>query len=152
MKKSSGDPTSAYVGERIKVRRRSLGYTLKDLAMRTGISIQMCSKYEQGVTQIFPDALLKISGALSISVDLLFPQNPNRLTVSLQQKFENGLGITKPVISFHFVEDLFYRRETSDFIDAFYELPTPELRKAIRAMIRTIASELPRTKAVLGLL
>lgn len=120
--------------------------------MRTGISIQTCSKYEQGVTQIFPDALLKISGALSINVDLLFPQNPNRLTVSLQQTFENGLGITKPVISFNFVEDLFSRRETSDFIDAFYELPTPELRKAIRAMIRTIASDLPRTEAVLGLL
>ena len=150
MKKASGDATSIYLGKRIKVRRRSLGYTLDDLAAKTGISVQMCSKFERGTAQISAGALLKLSIAISADIDFLFPQNPNRLSDSQRKTHEDGFGISRFVNTGSFDNDVLYRKETADLIEVFYQLPTPELRKAIRAMVRTVASELSQEKVLLG--
>ena len=150
MKKISGDATSIYVGHRIKVRRRSLGYTLKDLAIKIGISTQMCSKYERGTAQISSSTLLKLSDAISIDIDLLFPQNPSRLSESKRKKHKDESLTPKHIPAFIFDNDVLYCKETADLIMAFYQLPTPEIRRAIRAMIRTVASELPRAEALLS--
>ncbi len=150
MKKVSGNATNVYVGRRIKIRRQSLGYTLDNIAIKTGISSQMCSKYERGVVQIPPYSLLRLSLALSISVDLLFPENPNLLVTDNQNTAANNLGIPKSALALDFDTDLYYRKETVDLVEAFNLLPTPELRKVIHAMVRTVASELPRAEASLA--
>lgn len=150
MKKVTVDATTTYVGHRIKVRRRSLGYTLDYIALKTGLSVQMCSRYERGASQISSSALLAISVVLSIDIDLLFPQNLTSSPVSLHKACEDGLGIIRHASALNPESDLLYRRETIELVDAFYKLPTSELRKAVRAMVRTVASELSRTKALLG--
>lgn len=147
MGKIPGDAINVYVGQRIKIRRRSLGYTLDDIALKTGISSQMCSKYERGVVQMPPHALIAISSVLSISVDLLFPENPNSLFFSLPKNTDRVLISNMAIDSY---SDLYYRKETVDLVEAFYRLPTLELRRIIRAMVRTVAAELPRAAALLG--
>ena len=150
MKKLSGDSTNLYVGRRIKIRRQSLGYTLDDVAIKTGISTQMCSKYERGIIQIPPYALLIISLTLSISVDLLFPEKAN-LSSSIQKTtYGEDLDIPKAAITVDLETDLYHRKETVELVEAFYGLPTPELRRVVRAMVRSIAAELPRGEAFLG--
>lgn len=147
MGKIPGDAINMYVGQRIKLRRRSLGYTLDDIALKTGISSQMCSKYERGTVQMSSHALILISSALSISVDLLFPENPNSLLLNLP-KHAGGLPV--PGTTPDSYSDLYCRKETVDLVEAFYRLPTLELRRIIRAMVRTVAAELPRAAAPLG--
>lgn len=147
MSKNSGNAINVYVGQRIKIRRRSLGYTLDDIALKTGISSQMCSKYERGAVQIPPHALIEISSVLSISVNLLFPENPNLLSFSLQKHTDIASVSTMSLESY---SDLYCRKETVDLVEAFYRLPTLELRRIIRAMVRTVAAELPRAATPLG--
>lgn len=150
MKKLSENSTNLYVGRRIKIRRQSLGYTLDDVAIKTGISTQMCSKYERGVIQIPPYALLIISLTLSIPVDLLFPERANSSSSIQKTMYGDDLNIPEPAIAVGLETDLYHRKETVDLVKAFYGLPTPELRRVIRAMVRSIAAELPRGEAFLS--
>ena len=131
-----------YVGRRIKLRRKSLGFTLDDISIKTGISLQMCSKYERGAAQIPPYALLIISYALSISVDLLFPENPRSLLPLTSKPNIAGVIFLETTSLNYYETELLHRKETEALIAMFRQLPTQELRRSVRVMVRTIAREL----------
>jgi transcriptional regulator with XRE-family HTH domain len=59
------------VGERIRARRHTLGWTLDELSERSGVSRRMLVNVEQGVTNASIATLLRLSEALGIGLPAL---------------------------------------------------------------------------------
>jgi transcriptional regulator with XRE-family HTH domain len=59
------------IGERVRSRRRSRGWTLDELAERSGVSRRMLVNVEQGVTNASIATLLRLSEALGIGLPSL---------------------------------------------------------------------------------
>lgn len=63
------------IGERVRARRLARGWTLDELAGRSGVSRRMLVNVEQGVTNPSIATLLRLSGALAISLPSLVAPN-----------------------------------------------------------------------------
>ncbi len=59
------------IGERVRARRRALGWTLDELADRSGVSRRMLVNVEQGTTNPSIATLLRLSGALGVGLPSL---------------------------------------------------------------------------------
>ena len=59
------------IGERIRERRRHLGYTQEQMAEWMNVSIQMISNLERGNKAIRIDNLVKIGSLLGVSTDYI---------------------------------------------------------------------------------
>lgn len=59
------------LGERLKTRRKQLGYSQHELADLTGISQIQISRYEQDANMPTSDMIIKLSRALGVSADWL---------------------------------------------------------------------------------
>ena len=67
-------PLVSLVGERVRARRRDRGWTLDDLAERSGVSRRMLVNVEQGSVNASIATLLRLSEALGIGLpDLVAP-------------------------------------------------------------------------------
>src|ERR1700761_2295032 len=70
--------TDVALGERIRRRRRELGFSQSALGARLGITFQQVQKYENGANRVSATMLMKLSDALALSVsDLLAEINPS---------------------------------------------------------------------------
>lgn len=98
------------LANRIRKRRKSLGYTQSDLAQRAGVSPRFIAQLESGKGNISVQKLASISAALSISLGEIFrglgPYGPLVLTlVGLRGAGKSTLGSTvSKVLSIPFVE------------------------------------------------
>ena len=57
-----------FIGKRIRLRRESLGYTLRDVASKAGLTYQQLQKYETGKDGLRLETLLKISEVLNVKL------------------------------------------------------------------------------------
>lgn len=64
-------PLMCLIGERVRTRRIARGWTLDELAKRSGVSRRMLVNVEQGVTNASIATLLRLSEALSIGLPSL---------------------------------------------------------------------------------
>lgn len=98
------------LANRIRKRRKSLGYTQSDLAQRAGVSPRFIAQLESGKGNISVQKLASISAALSISLGEIFrglgPYGPLVLTlVGLRGAGKSTLGSTvSKVLNIPFVE------------------------------------------------
>ena len=98
------------LANRIRKRRKSLGYTQSDLAQRAGVSPRFIAQLESGKGNISVQKLASISAALSISLGELFrglgPYGPLVLTlVGLRGAGKSTLGSTvSKALNIPFVE------------------------------------------------
>ncbi len=65
-------PIDAYVGERMRLRRRTLGLTQVNLAQALGLTFQQVQKYERGLNRISASRLYELSVALRVPVGYFF--------------------------------------------------------------------------------
>ncbi len=61
----------ARIGERVRARRRTLGWTLDELAERSGVSRRMLVNMEQGAVNASIATLLRVSQALGVGLPTL---------------------------------------------------------------------------------
>ena len=98
------------LANRIRKRRKSLGYTQSDLAQRAGVSPRFIAQLESGKGNISVQKLASISAALSISLGEIFrglgPYGPLVLTlVGLRGAGKSTLGSTvSKALNIPFVE------------------------------------------------
>ena len=80
------------MGERIKKIRRQKGLSQTELANSIGASQQVITNYERGLREPSIEILLKIAGALDVSLERLIgtkPLKPHEQTSrALQKRFE----------------------------------------------------------------
>src|SRR5579859_7374589 len=63
------------IGERVRARRRARGWTLDELAQRSGVSRRMLVNVEQGVSNASIATLLRLAEALAIGLPSLVAPN-----------------------------------------------------------------------------
>ena len=68
------DVSALQLGERLRTLRKGLGWTLQDLAKRSGVSLSTLSKIENAQVAPTFDSLLKAARGLGISFETLLAQ------------------------------------------------------------------------------
>lgn len=66
------NPLNKHIGDRLKLRRTSLGYTQEKIAGFIGVTFQQIQKYEKGINRISANRLFELSNALSIPITFFF--------------------------------------------------------------------------------
>ncbi|MDC9810833.1 MULTISPECIES: helix-turn-helix domain-containing protein [Rhizobium] len=72
MKAKSPNSIDVYVGNRVRVRRKTLGMTQHGLAELLGITFQQIQKYEKGTNRIGASRLQRISEILRVPIGFFF--------------------------------------------------------------------------------
>lgn len=72
MKAKSPNSIDVYVGNRVRVRRKTLGMTQNGLAELLGITFQQIQKYEKGTNRIGASRLQRISEIFRVPVGFFF--------------------------------------------------------------------------------
>ncbi|HXQ14956.1 MAG TPA: helix-turn-helix transcriptional regulator [Caulobacteraceae bacterium] len=66
------DPIDQHIGERLADRRRALGLTLQQVAIKAGVSFQQIHKYETASSRMTPARLWSLANALGVDVSYFF--------------------------------------------------------------------------------
>src|SRR5437016_8031077 len=71
----------AQIGRRVRARRTSMGWTLREVAERSGISARFLSDLEAGKGNISVARLADVASALDVSLASLMPSEDNQKPV-----------------------------------------------------------------------
>ena len=94
-----------HLGKRLRRRRRLLGLTQQQVAVRIGVRFQQIQKYECGANRVSAARLWELAEALESPVSYFY----EGLTEALERR--EGAG-----------GEVFSRKETLDLIQAYYQL------------------------------
>ncbi len=138
------NPIDVHVGARLRARRTLLGLSQTALGDAIGISFQQLQKYEAGSNRISASRLYELSKNLDVDIGYFFDEmdqatkseSPARLS---QQKSKRSPR--KPPKS----EDPLHKRETLEFVRAYYRITDPKIRGHVRKLIQTTASASSRS-------
>ena len=133
--KGFSSPIDGHVGARIRSRRTLLGLSQATLAEAIGLTFQQVQKYEKGMNRVSPSRLMDIANVLDVSVPYFFEemsagvqtQTPSELMRTRQQR-ENGQA-----------KDPMARRETLEFVRAYYRIIDPAVRKPVYELTKAVA-------------
>ena len=133
------NPIDVHVGARLRARRTLLGMSQMVLGDAMGITFQQLQKYETGANRISASRLYELSKLLDVDISYFFDEmgqaivseSPARLS---RQKSKRSPQ--KPPKS----EDPLHKRETLEFVRAYYRIKDPKIRGHIRKLIQSTAS------------
>ncbi len=122
-KRSAGN-TDEYVGKRIKLQRRFLGFSQADMAEALNLTFQQIQKYEKGVNRVSAGRLFAISGFLNVPVNYFF---------------EDLEPATEPYIP-NVDDKILQSDEAEALIKAFYSIKDKNLQKNLLAFIKSLSA------------
>ncbi|WND02843.1 helix-turn-helix transcriptional regulator [Temperatibacter marinus] len=77
IEKRKAEAVDFHVGERIKIRRRFIGLSQKDIAAKLDVSYQQFQKYERGLNRLSAGKLYKIAGLMRVPINWFFEGLPD---------------------------------------------------------------------------
>lgn len=132
MTKSTPNPIDIYVGSRLRLRRALIGMSQEKLGNALEITFQQVQKYERGTNRISSSRLFQISRILDVSVSFFFDD----MDTEIIKQTEGIAEINKQVLQV----DKLSRRETLEFVRAYYKITDPMVRKKIFEMVKAIGN------------
>ena len=132
MTKSTPNPIDIYVGSRLRLRRALIGMSQEKLGNALEITFQQVQKYERGTNRISSSRLFQISRILDVSVSFFFDD----MDTEIIKQTEGMAEINKQVLQV----DKLSRRETLEFVRAYYKITDPMVRKKIFEMVKSIGN------------
>ena len=133
------NPIDVHVGARLRARRTLLGLSQTVLAEAIGLTFQQLQKYESGSNRISASRLYDISRILDVDIGYFFDEMDRAIEsespARLSQKKSNR-SPQKPPKS----EDPLHKRETLEFVRAYYRITDSKIRGHVRKLIQTTAS------------
>ena len=132
MTKSTQNPRDIYVGSRLRLRRALIGMSQEKLGNALEITFQQVQKYERGTNRISSSRLFQISRILDVSVSFFFDD----MDTEVIKQTEGMVEINKQVLQV----DKLSRRETLEFVRAYYKITDPMVRKKIFEMVKAIGN------------
>ncbi len=128
MKAKTPNAIDAYVGERVRLRRKLLGMSQVSLSESLGITFQQLQKYEKGVNRIGASRLQRIAEVLGVPIGFFFDEEGAH-TAGLQLSAE-----TDEVA--HFIAS----KEGLALTRAFIAIEDPNIRRKLLALARSLGS------------
>ncbi len=121
------DPVDVHVGQRVRARRKMLGYSQTQLGKELGVTFQQVQKYERGTNRIGSSRLFRMASALDVPVSYFF------------EGAETKLPEYEPVNA-GVDGDAFEKQETQELVEAYYRIPDPRIRKKVLGLARLLAT------------
>ena len=115
----------AFVGQRVRVRRWTVGMTQQQLARRVGIKFQQIQKYETGQNRISASRLWDMAEAMDVPVSYFF------------EGFKRGASDGDETHG-----DILTNRESIELVRAYSAIPENQ-RRRIFDLARVLAGEPP---------
>jgi len=116
------DSVDIQIGARIRNLRLQRKFSQSELGALVGVTFQQIQKYEKGANQVAPRMLVKLAGALKVSVSAIF-----------EAAAANGKAASDASAI-----DRATQRSAVELIDAFQAIGDPELKKSITRTVELI--------------
>ncbi len=119
-------PIYVHVGHRVRLRRTLLGMNQTALGEALGLSFSQVQRYERGTNRISAGKLWNLTQVLDVPVSFFFddaPQDQAGRTPS-----DNGHD-----------RDPLLKRETREFVRAYYRITNPNTRKRLYEVVKALA-------------
>ncbi len=126
-------PVDVHVGGRVRLRRIMLGMTQEKLGNAIGITFQQIQKNERGTNRIGSSRLYQFSQVLDVPVSFFFDDLGPLTTGGAPGMRERATERSE--------EDQLVKRETLEFVRAYYRITDPRARKAIFELTKAIAKQ-----------
>lgn len=121
------DPVDVHVGQRVRARRKMLGYSQTQLGKELGVTFQQVQKYERGTNRIGSSRLFRMATALDVPVSYFF------------EGAETKLPDYEPILE-TVDGDAFEKQETQDLVEAYYRITDSRIRKKVLGLARLLAT------------
>jgi transcriptional regulator with XRE-family HTH domain len=80
VQKKSPGPIDSHIGQRVRMRRNTIGMSQEKLGEALGLTFQQVQKYEKGSNRIGASRLLHIAGILDVGIEFFFEGLPELRT------------------------------------------------------------------------
>ncbi len=133
------NPIDVHVGARLRARRTLLGLTQMALGDAMGMTFQQQQKYEAGGNRISASRLYELSKILDVDIGYFFDEMGQAIeseSPAQLSRQKSKRSPRKPPKS----EDPLHKRETLEFVRAYYRIKDPKIRGYVRKLIQTTAS------------
>ena len=131
IKKKVPNPTDAYVGARVRMRRMMLKMSQEKLGDGLDLTFQQVQKYEKGTNRIGASRLQEISNILQVPVSFFFEGGPRPAGY-------NGSGMGEAP-SPAYVSDFLATSDGLSLTKAFMRIKNAKLRRKIVELVEQIA-------------
>ncbi len=129
-------PVDVHVGARVKQRRKLLGLTQTNLGDAIGLTFQQVQKYERGVNRIGASRLPALARVLDVPVNFFFEDMPPEVAASLSAPKRRGKAKKLP----RHAPDPMAKRETLEFVRAYYEIEDADVRKGVYQLTKAMGA------------
>lgn len=120
-----------HLGMRIRARRKQRGMTQTQLGQSLGLTFQQVQKYEQGSNRISAARLPHVAQALDVPLSYFYEGFPE----SLRAAAPPGLADSQDRFHDPQTEDM---AEQQELLAAFHNIRSPEKRRLIIALLKTM--------------
>jgi transcriptional regulator with XRE-family HTH domain len=126
------NPTDRHIGARVRMRRKMLAMSQRQLADALGLTYQQVQKNESGTNRISASRLQQISHILQVPAAFFFEGAPNASAPH---------GSHKSALSIAQIDDFVSDPNGLKLIGAFMRIDNAELRRRIVMLVQEIAGD-----------
>lgn len=129
------DHVDKLVSRRLKMRRMMLGLSQQDLGKAVDVSIQQVQKYEKAANRISSGKLYAFSKILRVPITYFYDQSndSNNIIGSIFAEDESSYDASNN-------KDAVTEKEIVSLIKAFSEIKSPNSRRKIIELVKTMSS------------
>ncbi len=129
-------PVDVHAGERVRLRRKLLGMTQTDLGDAIGLTFQQVQKYERGTNRIGAGRLCDLAQVLDVPVNFFFEDMPTAVAAISPATKRRGKAKKLP----SYVLDPMVKRETLEFVRAYYKIEDVDVRKGVYQLTKAMGA------------
>jgi transcriptional regulator with XRE-family HTH domain len=127
MKAKSPTSIDAYVGSRVRARRKVLRLSQVGLAEQIGVTFQQIQKYEKGINRIGASRLQTIAETLGVPVQFFFENDTEPTTYNLVSNGRDDLNA------------FLASKDAQALNRAFMAIESPAIRQKLVALAKSLA-------------
>ena len=132
------NPIDVHVGSRVRLRRTLLGMSQEKLGEAIGLTFQQVQKYERGFNRIGASRLFDLSRVLDVPVGFFFDDMSEDVAAKSPGQTK---GLAEEPAEFE--RDPVAKRESLEFVRAYYKISDPTVRKRLFDMVKALAASEP---------
>ena len=129
-------PVDEHVGARVRLRRVLLGMTQTDLGTAIGVTFQQMQKYERGTNRISASRLHDLARVLDVPIEHFFDDMPPEVAAISPAAKKRGKEQKLP----KYEPDPMVKRETLEFVRAYYKIEDAVFREALYKFTKTLGA------------
>jgi transcriptional regulator with XRE-family HTH domain len=127
-----------HVGARMRQRRTLLGMSQTKVGDAVGLTFQQIQKYERGFNRIASSRLYEFAKVLDVPVSHFFDEMPTNALAGRPMYGRSRKRIGEVPTPSEQEKDPMIKRETLEFVRAYYKIREARVRKCIFEMVKAV--------------